>query len=57
MISNRTKIDDLDGKTDELLLGAMDFDRFSKDLKKKYQWERYRIYMALAAIILVLNTL
>ena len=42
-MNNKTKLDDLDGKTDELLIGAMDYERFGKDLKRKYRLERTKL--------------
>lgn len=45
ILSHKTKLDDLDGKTDELLIGAMDFEKFGKDLKRKYQWERAKLIL------------
>ena len=49
ILNHKTKLDDLDGKTDELLMGAMDFEKFGRDLKRKYQWERAKLVLVFGA--------
>ena len=43
ILNNRTRLDDLDGKTDELLMGSMEFERFGRDMKRKMLWERTKL--------------
>lgn len=55
ILNNRARLDDLDGKTDELLMGSMDFERFGKDMKRKMLWERAKLIgiFALGALVVL----
>ena len=56
MLNNKSKLDDLDGRSEDLMLGAIEFDKLGKDLKRKIWLEKMRIVAALSVAGLVLSS-
>ena len=58
-MENRTHLDELDGRSDDLRSKVVageqsyEFEMSSTKLKRKYQWEKYRIILAVGALGLV----
>ncbi len=58
-MENRVHLDELDGRSDDLKNKVFsgeqsyEFEMSSSKLKKKYQWEKYRIIFAVGALGLV----
>lgn len=48
MLNNKSKLDDLDGRSEDLMLGAIEFDKLGKDLKRKVWLEKMRIIAVLS---------
>jgi hypothetical protein len=58
-MENRVQLDELDGRSDDLknkvvrVDESYEFETSSTKLRKKYQWEKYRIVIAVGALGLV----
>jgi Synaptobrevin len=59
LMENRAQLDELDGRSDDLRNKVVsgeqsyEFETSSTKLKRKYQWEKYRIVLAVGALGLV----
>lgn len=53
MVENRTKLDDMEGRSSNLRDTSFQFDVNSNKLKERYRWQKYKFYLIIGGASLL----
>ena len=53
ILNNKSNLEELEGKSEDLMLGAFEYDKLGKDLKRKIMMERMKVvvFLVVAGVV------